>query len=120
MYKDIMALLGRMGLKDREGRVYLACLKHKDGLFIYEIAKETRIGRSTADLIVKRLVQRGLLNKVKVGRRLRFFAQAPEAVLFRQKQLVEDLEQVVPILVGLGGQKKDMEILYFEGVQGFR
>jgi sugar-specific transcriptional regulator TrmB len=120
MYKDIMNLLGRLGLKDRESRVYLACLKYKDGLFVYEIAKETRITRSTVDFIVKRLLQRGFLNKVKVGRRLRYFAQDPEAVLFRQKQLVEELEQVAPILSGLGGQRKDMDIFYFEGAHGFR
>jgi len=120
MHKDIIGLLKRMGLKDRESRIYLTCLRHKDGLFIFEIAKETRITRSTVDLTVRRLLQRGLLNKVKVGRRVRFFAQAPEAVLFRQKQLVEDLEQVVPMLAKIGGEKKEMEILYFEGAQGFR
>ncbi len=120
MHKDIIALLKRMGLKDRESRIYLACLRHRDGLFIYEIAKETRIMRSTVDLTVRRLLQRGFLNQVKVGRRLRFFAEAPEAVLFRQKQLVEDLEQVVPMLAKIGGEKKEMEILYFEGGAGFR
>lgn len=120
MYKDIMNLLARAGLKNREGRVYLACLQNKDGLFIYEIARETKMGRSTVDQVVKRMVQRGFLNKVKVGRRTKFFAKPPEAVLFQQKQLVEDLEQVVPMLSKIGGQKKDMEILYFEGPLGLR
>ncbi len=120
MYKDIIDLLSRLGLKNREGRIYLACLANKDGLFIHEIVKETRVIRSTVDMTTKRLTQRGFLTKVKVGRRFRFFAQAPEAILFRQKQLVEDLEQVVPLLSKISGQKKDMEILYFEGQQGFR
>ncbi|MGE4350588.1 MAG: helix-turn-helix domain-containing protein [Bdellovibrionales bacterium] len=120
MYKDIKAILKRIGLKDQEARVYLTCLRYKDGLFIYEIAKEISVGRTTVDLMVKRLVHQGVLNRVKVGRRFRFFALAPEALLFRQKQLVEDLEQVVPMLSILGGQRKDMEILYFEGTQGIR
>ncbi len=120
MHKDVMGLLGRLGLKDRESRIYLACLRERDGLFVFEIAKATRVTRSTVDLTVRRLVQRGFLNKVKVGRRLRYFAQPPEAVLFRQKQLVEDLEQVVPMLATIGGQKKDTEIFYFEGSEGFR
>lgn len=120
MHKDIMDLLKRMGLKDREGRIYLACLRQKDGLFIFEIARETKITRSTVDLTVRRLLKRGFLNKVKVGRRLRYFAQTPEALLFRQKQLTEDWEQVVPLLAKLGGARKDMEILYFEGAEGFR
>ncbi|MDP9126696.1 MAG: BlaI/MecI/CopY family transcriptional regulator [Pseudomonadota bacterium] len=120
MHKDVMTLLTRMGLKDRERRIYMACLKYKDGMFIYELAQETRITRSTVDLTVRRLVQSGFLNKVKVGRRLRYFALAPEAVLFRQKQLAEDWEQLVPLLSNIAGQKKDMEILHFEGVDGLR
>lgn len=120
MHKDIMDLMNRMGLKNRESRIYMTCLNFKDGLFIHEIAKHTRITRSTVDLTVRRLAQRGFLNKVKVGRRFRFFAQAPEALLFRQKQLAEDLEQALPILSKIGGIRKDMEILYFEGAQGFR
>jgi len=120
MHKDILALLGRLGLKEREVRVYLCCLTYKDGLFIYEIVNETKVQRSTANLVVKRLVKRGFLNQVKVGRRIKYFAQDPEAVLFRQKQLVEDLEKVVPLLGKISGERKDMEILYFEGVDGFK
>ncbi|HEU0117898.1 MAG TPA: helix-turn-helix domain-containing protein [Alphaproteobacteria bacterium] len=120
MQKDIMDLLHRLGLKSREARIYMTCLSFKEGLFIHEIAKHTRITRSTVDLTARRLTQRGFLNKIKTGRRFRFFATAPETVLFRQKQLAEDLEQAVPMLSKIGGAKKDMEILYFEGAQGFR
>ena len=115
-----MELLSRVGLKNRESKIYLTCLGFKDGLFIHEIAKHTRITRSTVDLTARRLAQRGFLNKVKVGRRFRFFALAPDAVLFRQKQLVEDLEQVVPILQKVSGTKKDMEIVYYEGAAGYK
>lgn len=120
MHKDILALLGRLGLKEREVRVYLCCLRYKDGLFTYEIVNETKVQRSTVNLIVKRLVKRGFLNQVKIGRRIKYFAQDPEAVLFRQKQLVQDLEKVVPLLGKIGGERKDMEILYFEGVEGYK
>lgn len=120
MHKDIMELLNRIGLKNRESKIYLTCLGFKDGLFIHEIAKHARITRSTVDLTARRLAQRGFLNKIKVGRRFRYFALAPDAVLFRQKQLVEDLENVVPVLQKISGTKKDMEILYYEGAQGFK
>ncbi len=120
MHKDIIMLMGRLGLKNRESRIYLTCLGHKDGMFIHEITHETRIIRSTVDLTVKRLLANGFLNGVKVGRRLRYFAQSPEALLFRQKQLVEDLEQVLPILATERGQTKEMEVLYYQGAEGFR
>ncbi len=120
MHKDIILLLSRMGLRDREIRLYLACLKNKDGLFAHEIAREIGAARSTVDITLQRLLQRGFLNKVKVGRRLKFFALAPETLSFRQRQLSEDIEKMVPLLAQLAGEKKDMEILYFEGALGFR
>ncbi len=119
MHKDIKSLMRRLGLREREGLIYLTCLQQKNGLFIYEIAKATRITRSTVDLTTQRLVRRGFLNKIKVGRRLRYIADAPEALLFRQKQLVEDLEQVVPLLSKIGNQQQDTEVIYFEGGEGY-
>jgi sugar-specific transcriptional regulator TrmB len=120
MQKDILRLLIRLGLKDREARIYLTCLASSDGLFLHQIVQRTKIIRSSVDLMVKRLAQRGFLNRIKVGRRFRFFAQSPEALLFRQRQLAEDFERAVPLLSNIGGQKKDAEIFFFEGAQGFR
>ena len=120
MQKDAVRLLNRLGLKDRESRIYLACLRTADGLFTHEIVKTTRITRSTTDVMVRRLLARGFLNRVKVGRRYRFFAQPPEAILFRQKQLTEDFEKAIPLLSQIGGQRKENEILYFEGAKGAR
>ncbi|CAK9252641.1 unnamed protein product [Sphagnum jensenii] len=119
MNKDIKELMRGLGLKDREGVIYLTCLQYKDGLFIHEITKLTSITRSTIDLTIHRLLRRGFINKIKVGRRFRYMADAPEAILFRQKRLVEDLEQVVPILAKLGNQKQNIEVIYFEGAEGY-
>lgn len=120
MHKDIMGLMKRLGLKDRESRIYFICLRNKGGFFIHEIAKQTRLARSTVDLNVRRLVQRGFLNRIMVGRRLRYMATTPETVLFRQKQLTDDLEQIVPLLTKLDGRKQETEVIYFEGVEGLR
>ena len=120
MHKDILSLMKRLGLKEKEARIYLVCLSNKNGLFIYEIAKITRIIRSTVDLTVRRLSQQGFLNKIRVGRRQRYTAQAPEAILFRHKQLVEDLEQVIPVLSQMGGQKQETDVIYFEGREGYQ
>ncbi len=115
-----MGLMKRLGLKDRESRIYFICLRNKGGFFIHEIAKQTRLARSTVDLNVRRLVQRGFLNRIMVGRRLRYMATTPETVLFRQKQLTDDLEQIVPLLTKLDGRKQETEVIYFEGVEGLR
>jgi sugar-specific transcriptional regulator TrmB len=117
---SINDLFARLGLKEREGRVYLACLRAKEGAFVFEVASQTHLPRSTVDLTVRRLLRRGFLNKSKSGRRLRFVAVDPDAILFRQKQLVEDMESMLPVLKRLGGERKEMEIHFFEGALGFR
>lgn len=117
---SINDLFARLGLKEREGRIYLACLRAKEGLYIYEVAATTHLPRSTVDLNVRRLLRRGFLNKTKSGRRLRFTAIDPDAILFRQKQLVEDMETMLPTLKRLGGSRKEMEIHFFEGAIGYR
>ncbi len=120
MHKEVTALLGRLGLKDRERQIYLTCLKHQDGLFVCDITLQTGIQRSTVDLTIQRLLKRGYIKKIRVGRRLCYFAQAPETILFRQKQLVEDWGRVVPLLASYNETKNETEISYFEGVVGLR
>ena len=104
-----MEPLGRSALAERPAAL----------LVLVAPAMLARITRSTVDLTTQRLVRRGFLNKIKVGRRLRYIADAPEALLFRQKQLVEDLEQVVPLLSKIGNQQQDTEVIYFEGGEGY-
>lgn len=120
MQKDVAKLFGRLGLKEREGRIYLTCLRASDGQFTHEIVKSTRITRSTVDITLQRLVARGFITRVKVGRRYRFMAQKPDIILARQKQLVEDFEKALPFLNLTGGRPKEHEVIYFEGRQGLR
>lgn len=120
MHKDILLLLAQMGFKERESRIYLTCLKYKDGLFIHQIVKETKIQRSTTVLVIQRLIQRGFIQRSKAGRRFKFFALAPEAILFRQRQWTEDFEKILPLLAQADQPPQDMEILHFEGMDGFK
>jgi len=120
MNKEIKSLFKRLGLQDREILVYVSCLQTRQGLFIHQIVKQSKLPRNSVYLIVQRLLQKEFLNKVKVGRRLRYFASPPKTLLLRQKQLVEDLEQAELLLAKLNDQKRDMDVVYFEGVEGLR
>lgn len=120
MFKDVMTLFTRMSLKPKDTKVYLSCLHHKEGLFVHEIVKETRVNRSTVDVILQRLINLDFINKVKVERRYKYFAQSPETILFKQEEIVNDLRKVMPVLSKLGSQKEETEIRFFEGRDGIR
>lgn len=120
MFKDITGLFSRLGLKPKDTKVYLACLHHKDGLFVHEIVHETKIHRSTVDVILQRLTQLDFINRVKVGPRYKFFAQSPETILFKQEEIVGDLRTLLPMLSKIGATKEETEIRFFEGRDGIR
>lgn len=120
MFKDVASLFSRLNLKPREIKVYLACLHHKEGMFVHEIVRETRIHRSTVDVVLQRLISLDFINKIKVERRYKFFAQSPEAVLFRQEEITEDLRKIIPLLGKLGQSSDKTEIRFFEGREGIR
>lgn len=120
MNNNALSILNRIGLKDKDAKVYLACLRFRGGLYVKDIVKETSLVRSTVDVIIDRLIEKGFLNKVKVENRFKYIAQRPEAVLFRQEELLRDFKEIVPDLSLLGGENANSEIRFFEGEDGFR
>ena len=120
MFRDVSMILGRMGLKDKDATVYLVCLHFKEGLFVHEITKQTKMNRSTVDVVLKRLIEMGFMSKVKVGSRYKFIAQSPESILFKQEATLEEFKTILPVLSRLGADKTQTEIRFFEGKDGIR
>ena len=120
MFQDVVTSLARFGLKNTDAKIFMALLHFKDGLYVYEIVAQTKLKRSTVDLVLKRLVADGYVSRVKVGKRFRFFAEKPEAILFRKEQAVTDFRELLPFIAKLGADKGETEIRFFEGVEGIR
>jgi predicted transcriptional regulator len=120
MYHDVMTLLNRMGLRDGEGKIYLLCLAATSGLFTHEIVKQSKIKRSTVDVMVKRLLERSFITKIKVGRRFQYIAQKPETLLYRQEETLNEWRDIMPILKRFNVNQTKTDVLFFEGAAGFR
>lgn len=118
MFQDVLGLLGRMGLKPRDGAVYVALLHHREGMFVHEIVTQTKIKRSTVDVVLTRLQEVGFVQKIKTGARYRYLAKSPEAILFHQEQVTEDFKSMLPILTRLGSDTGETEVRFFEGAKG--
>lgn len=96
----------------------MACLQSGEGLFVHQIASQTKVIRSTIDLALKRLVSNGFLSKSKIGKRWIYKATPPEAILFQQKSALEDFEEVLPVLAKLRPAGHEMDVQFFEGKEG--
>jgi predicted DNA-binding transcriptional regulator len=120
MIAELQAALTRLGLKKTDARVYLACLRTKGGLYVHEIVDETRIHRSTVDLILARLQSLGYVSCIRIGSRDKYAAQDPEAIILRQEAALADFRALYPHFAGLKGNDGATEVFFFEGKEGIR
>ncbi|MBI1327637.1 MAG: hypothetical protein GC136_08360 [Alphaproteobacteria bacterium] len=120
MRRDFLQIFNQFGLKEKEARVYMACLPHTGGLHTHEITTLTKISRSTVDVTVERLLERRFLRRVKSGARYKFFAEVPDTILQRQQKTMDDFAELAPFLLKGSGDFAATEILSFEGKQGLQ
>lgn len=120
MFQDIVKTLEKIGLKPVDTRVYLALIGSKNGLFIAELCKATKIKRSTVCLSLARLVDFGYASKARVGQRWKYFSEHPKSLLARQESILGDLQEAVPFLSKIKLSDEKTEIKFFEGIDGIR
>ena len=85
---SIRPLLRRIGLDDREAEIYLALLPLKIAR-ASTIARSAKQSRSHTYLVLRTLVEKGLVSEVERGKVLHFVAEPPQRLL----QYVEDCEE---------------------------
>ncbi len=120
MFYDAINIFGKMGLKPRDTRVLLTCMSNKNGHFIAELCEITKIKRSTLYLSLKRLMEAGYINKIRVGNRWKYYAENPENLVARQEMLLDNLKELEPLLKRLTNNKGQTEIRFYEGIDGIR
>lgn len=115
MIHDFKQVLAKVGLKDNEIDVYLACLKSEAGLAIQTIANQTKIKRSTVNLILERLLERGFLSFYLEGKRRIFQAEPPEQLLFNLQETTQDFKGIIPFLSQQKEQTIASKVRFYEG-----
>ncbi|MGE4350635.1 MAG: TrmB family transcriptional regulator [Bdellovibrionales bacterium] len=118
MYQDAFDALGKLGLKRDEAKIYLACLRSREGLFVHELVTQTKVKRSTIDLILRRLTSKGVISSVREGARSKYLAESPERVLFEAQRSLEDFRSVLPMLMRLGSGGDQTRVTFHEGAKG--
>jgi sugar-specific transcriptional regulator TrmB len=115
--------LKKLGLKEKEVKVYLAGLELGPNS-IKNIAEKVKIPRPTVYEIVKKLEEKGLFVETKKGKKRLFVAQSPSQILrflrIKKREIEEkerELTRIVSILEAKYSREKE-GIRIFQGKEG--
>lgn len=117
---DLLETLDKIGFKKQESTLYLTLLG-LGSANIMTISRATKISRPQVYKTLDTLRQKGLVAKIRKGRREYYFAEPPE-VLHRLVQAVENaVDKIIPELQlrYRSGEEKPVA-KYFEGRDGIR
>lgn len=113
--QDVTNIFLKAGLKQAEVEVYLCLLKSKEPLQVYEIAKETKIKRSTVNLILARLIDKGYVTYHLDNARKVYSAENPTKIAFELEDLTQNIKSIIPLLTLSKFGDKPSKVRFFEG-----
>lgn len=122
---SLISELEKIGLSEKEARVYLAALElgHTP---VQAISKKARVNRATTYVILDTLIKKGLCSTYQEGKKTRYIAESPQTLgtLFaiKKKEIEEKqkhLEQVLPQLKSIYNVQEGKPVVrFFEGKEG--
>lgn len=114
-----------LGLTVKEAGVYLAMIQSGDST-ADQLAKTTKLNRSTTYVQITLLTERGLVTTFKRGKKTFFSAESPNnlfRIIEQKKQMIthqeSEIQQLVPELLKMyGGSVDRPSVRVFEGKEG--
>ncbi|MFZ2188388.1 MAG: helix-turn-helix domain-containing protein [Candidatus Moraniibacteriota bacterium] len=125
MKNQLQTIIRNSGLSEKATSVYLALLE-LGGAFPSQIAKHTKIKRSTVYEVLDDLAIKGLISELKKRNKYFYSIEHPKRLVhFSQRSITkaeeqhQKLQEFLPNLEGLyGGITDKPKVSYFEGVNG--
>ena len=113
--RKLAGLLQESGLNEKESETYLSVLELGRAT-ILEIAKHSRIKRSTIYEIIPVLESRGVIKKTKSGKKVSFVAESPKTVLSLIREKEERFREALPELMAIfKSQEKRPKVFFYQG-----
>lgn len=117
MNETIISNLTKIGLTDKEAKVYLAALEGT--ATIYDLATKSNLKRPTVYLIVDTLMHKGLLSRSDQGKKTFYKAIEPVVLKELAEKQVQAIDHILPELQNLASvQKGRPRVELFEGRAG--
>ncbi len=112
--------LEKLGLSDKEAKVYLAVLELGEGN-IARIAKKSGVKRTTVYDVVLSLKEKQLLDEITKGKKKIYSAEDPRKLDDIYDERKATLKKILPDLLSvMNAIEKQPRIRYFEGAEGIK
>jgi sugar-specific transcriptional regulator TrmB len=119
--------LQKLGLSEKEAKVYLASLELGPSV-VQLIARKAGVNRATTYVMIESLIKKGLMSSFEKGKKRFFTAEPPEqllAILRKQESEIKEkeksLEELLPELRALfAGAEEKPRVRFFEGLEGLK
>jgi len=116
----IISDLGKLGLSDKEAKVYLAALELGEGN-IGQIAQKSGVKRTTAYDIISSLKEKRLVTEIVKNKKTLFFAEDPRKLESQLDEKKETLKKILPELLSITNLlDKKPTIKFYEGDEGIK
>jgi len=113
-------ILQKLGLTDKESRVYLALLAVGQSS-ANAIARAAGLKRPTTYVVLEDLRKRGLVLKMPGSQKQMFSAISPQELVYEMKKNVTEAEHLLPELMNIySNSTSRVRTVQFEGVEGIR
>jgi HTH-type transcriptional regulator, sugar sensing transcriptional regulator len=117
--------LQEIGLNEKEAAIYLALLE-VDNASVIDVAKKTKINRSTVYVVLEGLMKKGLVSETQIGKKVHYQAEPPERLetfVERQKVVFEErsrrLKDIIPQIKTVQRESGERPVVkYFQGKEG--
>jgi HTH-type transcriptional regulator, sugar sensing transcriptional regulator len=127
MNPNIERQMQKLGLSEKEARVYLASLE-LGASPVQDMARRAGVNRATTYVMIESLTQRGLMTSFEQGKKRLFVAETPDRLLsilrVRAREIEEqerEFRQVLPDLRSmLAASGERPRVRFFEGAEGLR
>lgn len=114
-----------LGLSEKEASIYVSLLQVDDSS-VLDLAKKTKINRTTIYLVLESLMQKGLVSETQINKKTHYQAEPPERLetyVERQKTILNEqakrLKDIVPQLKSIQRESGERPVVkYFEGREG--
>lgn len=112
--------LTNAGISEEEAKAYLAILELGEAT-ISRIARKAEIKRTTAYLVVERLIKKGLVSTSKVKKHTIYIAEDPRKIEEFLDERKKSIQKIMPELLSFTNLiDKKPQIRYYEGKDGIK
>ncbi|MDA8596980.1 hypothetical protein N9L26_01445 [Candidatus Pacebacteria bacterium] len=116
----IKEFLQSIGLNDKEAAVYIGCLMQGEGT-VLEIAKQAKVKRPTAYLILEDLMKRGLVLSRKDKKSIKYFPANPKKIVTQLRNNLEQANELMPEIVSLyRNDEEKPSVAIYEDQEGYQ